>query len=94
MSKKRAHRTTNPWSLAGAGLELGGVVIILALLGWWLDTYFGTSPWLILTCVFIAFVGGTYNLYKAGAASFGSNKDQQNHQKPGQSHEEQEKSDE
>ena len=49
---------------AGVGLELAGAVGGLALVGYWIDNWYGTSPWGILGGVFIGFVGGFYNLVK------------------------------
>lgn len=59
-----------PWAMLGAGVELGGVVALMALLGWWLDRRWGTTPWLLLTGLTIATIGGIYNLYRLGKRSF------------------------
>lgn len=73
-SKPQAQRTgakpPNPMALMGAGMELGGVVAVLALLGWWLDQYFGTSPWLVLSGTAVGIIGGIYNLWKQGKRYF------------------------
>ncbi len=57
-------------SLMGAGLELGGVVALMALMGWWLDNKFETTPWLMLGGALIGIVGGIYNLWKLGRRFF------------------------
>lgn len=49
---------------SGVGVELAGATAGLALLGYWLDGRFGTSPWGVLTGVVIGLVGGLYNLVK------------------------------
>jgi ATP synthase protein I len=49
---------------SGVGLELAGAIAGLALLGYWIDGKFGTSPWGILTGVVVGLVGGLYNLVK------------------------------
>ena len=49
---------------SGVGLELAGATAGLALLGYWLDRHFGTSPWGILGGVIIGIVGGLYNLVR------------------------------
>jgi len=49
---------------SGVGLELAGATAGLALLGYWIDGKFGTSPWGILGGVIIGIVGGLYNLVK------------------------------
>lgn len=60
----------NAMSLLGAGVELGGVVAALTLLGWWLDQKAGLSPWLTLTGMTIGIVGGLYNLYRSAKRFF------------------------
>ena len=59
-----------PWALASAGTELAGGVVVLALLGWWLDRRWGTSPWLLLLGTLLGAVGGVYNLWKMGRRVF------------------------
>ena len=54
---------------SGVGLELAGATAGLALLGYWIDGKFGTSPWGILIGVVIGIVGGLYNLVKASLAA-------------------------
>lgn len=57
-------------AMMGAGLEFGGVVAILSLLGWWLDNKWGTSPTFILLGLFIGTVGGMYKLWRLGKKFF------------------------
>lgn len=52
-------------SIANLGLELGGVIILLTLIGWWIDKKLGTSPAFILGGVFIGVTGGMYKVFKA-----------------------------
>jgi len=54
---------------SGVGLELAGATAGLALVGYWVDGKFGTSPWGILIGVFIGIVGGLYNLVKESLAA-------------------------
>lgn len=49
-------------TVAMSGMEFGGVIIVLALLGWWLDDRWGTSPWLVLTGTLVGIIGGLYKL--------------------------------
>lgn len=49
---------------SGVGLELAGATAGLALLGYWIDGKFGTSPWGILAGVVIGIVGGLFNLVR------------------------------
>jgi len=58
-------RRTAGWiRYSGIGLELAGVTAGLALVGYWIDGRFGTSPWGILGGVVIGLVGGLYNLVR------------------------------
>jgi F0F1-type ATP synthase assembly protein I len=53
------------WSageMTSTGLELAMSVLVLALLGWWADKKFGTSPWLLLTGSAVGIVGGLVRL--------------------------------
>ncbi len=54
---------------SGVGLELAGATAGLALVGYWIDGKFGTSPWGILGGVAIGLVGGLYNLVKESLAA-------------------------
>ena len=54
---------------SGVGLELAGATAGLALVGYWIDGKFGTSPWGILSGVIIGIVGGLYNLVKQSLAA-------------------------
>ncbi len=54
---------------SGLGLELAGATAGLALVGYWIDGKFGTSPWGILSGVVIGIVGGLYNLVKESLAA-------------------------
>jgi F0F1-type ATP synthase assembly protein I len=54
---------------SGVGLELAGATAGLALLGYWIDGKFGTSPWGILGGVIIGIVGGLYNMVKESLAA-------------------------
>ena len=49
---------------AGIGIEFCGVVVVFCAMGYWLDQKLDTSPWLLLTGFFIAFVGMFYNIWK------------------------------
>jgi ATP synthase protein I len=49
---------------SGVGLELAGATAGLALVGYWIDGRFGTSPWGFLGGVVIGITGGLYSLVK------------------------------
>ena len=56
--------------LMGTGVELGGVVALMTLMGWWLDKKFQTSPCLLLAGALVGIVGGIYNLWRQGRRFF------------------------
>jgi len=64
---------------SGVGLELAGATAGLALVGYWIDGKFGTSPWGILIGVFVGIVGGLYNLVKESLAAIREAKDDDQH---------------
>lgn len=63
------HRFPGWVRYSGVGLELAGATAGLALLGYWIDRHFATSPWGILGGVVIGIVGGLYNLVKQSLAA-------------------------
>jgi F0F1-type ATP synthase assembly protein I len=54
---------------AGLGWELAGAVAGFALLGYWIDRHFASSPWGLLICIALGLIGGTYNLIRASLAA-------------------------
>jgi len=54
---------------SGVGLELAGATAGLALVGYWIDGKYGTSPWGILGGVTLGIVGGLYNLIRESMAA-------------------------
>ncbi len=61
----------NPLAMAGAAMELGIAIAGLALVGWWLDSKFTTTPWLMMTGLAMGLIGGTYNIWKMSRKYFG-----------------------
>lgn len=53
-----------PMRLAGMGLELVGAIAGMLLLGWLLDRWLGTDPWLTIAGVAVGAVGGMYNFIR------------------------------
>lgn len=45
-------------------LELAAAIIIGALIGYWLDGYFGTSPWLMLIFFVLGIFAGFFNVVR------------------------------
>ena len=54
---------------SGVGLELAGALAGFALLGYWIDGKFGTSPWGILGGVVLGLIGGLYSMVKQSLAA-------------------------
>ncbi len=48
----------------GVAFELPGTIFGGLLLGYFLDNYFGTSPWLLITLTAIAFAGAFVRLVR------------------------------
>jgi ATP synthase protein I len=49
---------------SSVGLELAGAIGGFALVGYWIDGRYGTSPWGILGGVVLGMAGGLYNLVR------------------------------
>ena len=50
--------------LLGAGIQMAAAVVAMFFLGRWLDTKFGTDPWLMITGIFFGVGGGMYTFIK------------------------------
>ena len=50
--------------LAGIGIQFAVVIVVFTFGGIWLDRRLGTSPWLLLACVFVGAGGGFYSIYR------------------------------
>jgi ATP synthase protein I len=49
---------------SGVGLELAGAVAGFALVGYWIDRHYGTTPWGLVVGVALGMVGGLYNFVR------------------------------
>lgn len=49
---------------AGIGLQFALTILVFVFMGVWLDRRLGTSPWLVLICVFAGAAGGFYSMYR------------------------------
>jgi F0F1-type ATP synthase assembly protein I len=67
LKREYAPQSSPSSGMSSIGLELGLVVVVLALGGWWLDKKFGTSPWLLLIGCFVGIVGGLYRLIRSAS---------------------------
>ncbi len=50
--------------MATSGLELGLTVAALTLLGWWLDTQWNSSPWMMITGTLVGTTGSIYKMWR------------------------------
>lgn len=69
--RKMSGKTTGPsgGDLASAGLQFAAAIVVFMFLGLWLDRTLGTSPWLLIVCVFLGAGGGFYSIYRRLMAS-------------------------
>lgn len=63
--------------VASSGMELGLTVAALTLLGWWLDTQWNSSPWMLITGAFIGTIGSFYKLFRINKRWFAKEKQKQ-----------------
>ena len=49
---------------AGHGVQYAVTIGVFALIGWRLDLWWGTEPWMVLVMVLLGFVGATVSLVK------------------------------
>ncbi len=54
----------SPLRFAGVGVELAGVVVGMALLGYGIDRWLGTPPWGVVIGSTLGIAGGLYNVVK------------------------------
>jgi F0F1-type ATP synthase assembly protein I len=48
------------------GFDLAASVGVAALIGWWIDGRYDTSPWGVVICSTIGIIGGLLNFVRAG----------------------------
>lgn len=54
---------------SGIGIEFAAAVAGFALVGYWIDRRYGSSPWGVLIGAVLGLLGGTYNLVRASLAA-------------------------
>jgi ATP synthase protein I len=64
---RKSKRAYNALSASSVGLELGIAVIVGVLGGMWLDSHFGTTPWLMLLFLVFGLIAGFRNVLRAVA---------------------------
>jgi F0F1-type ATP synthase assembly protein I len=63
-SKAFQESMTKSAPIASAGYTLIGAIIMLGLIGYWIDRWLGQSPWFLLGGLLMGIIIGFYNLAK------------------------------
>ena len=58
------------YRMAGVGTEFVAAIGVLGAVGWFLDRWLGSSPWLLITGFGLGFAVGLWLMYKAARNSF------------------------
>lgn len=61
----RSELTSDITRYAGLGFQFAAALAVFGLLGGWLDSRFGTRPWLLVVGIFLGAGLGFYSLLKA-----------------------------
>ncbi len=65
MKKNRSKFSLNEsFSVGSIGLHLVSGIIVGTFIGYMLDKYFNSSPWLTIIFFFLGIIAGFYNMYK------------------------------
>jgi F0F1-type ATP synthase assembly protein I len=54
---------------AGIGVQFALVILVFTAAGIWLDKRLGTTPWLLIVCVFAGAAGGFFSIYQKAMAA-------------------------
>lgn len=58
-------KPASSWTrLSGIGVEFVGAVVVFALVGYWADRHWQSSPWGLLIGLGLGLIGGMYNLIR------------------------------
>lgn len=64
--REERRRKLGEWGKhAGHGMQYAITIAVFALIGWRLDLWLGTGPWLLLLLLLLGFVGATVSLVKS-----------------------------
>lgn len=63
-SRRRSHQTLTVARMSGMGTELVGAIVMMAVLGWLLDRWLGTEPWLTIGGLGFGLVVGMYRFFR------------------------------
>ncbi len=71
LTQRQEDQTTASWyHMTGAGVEFVVAVMLFAGIGWGLDRWLGTLPWLTIVGVAVGFATGLYILWKMARRMF------------------------
>ena len=62
-SLAKTYREVGPY--LGLGFQLAATILLMLYIGWLLDDYFGTQPWLTIIFSFFGGSAGIYNVIKS-----------------------------
>jgi ATP synthase protein I len=57
------------------GIEMAGSVIVGGFIGYWLDYYLGTDPWMFIIWVICGLIAGFRSLYRISKQYLSENKE-------------------
>jgi len=57
------------WRLSGLGLEFVASIVGGGVIGWLLDRWLGTGPWLLVAGLLAGLLGGSYNFFRDAMAA-------------------------
>jgi F0F1-type ATP synthase assembly protein I len=61
---RRDVHTPSLGDYAGVGLQFALTIVVFMFAGMWLDRTLGTSPWLLILCVFGGAAAGFFSIYR------------------------------
>lgn len=64
MPREREGVARDLYRYSGLGMQFAATVGVFALLGRWLDTRAGASPWFLIAGVFLGFALGLYSMVR------------------------------
>ncbi len=65
---KEAHMSPEMQAALKAATDFSAAIVVGAFLGYWIDRWFGTSPYGIVIFIFLGFGAGILNLYRTQVA--------------------------
>lgn len=66
----------------GVGLQFAASILLFFFLGRWLDSRFGTGPWLLVAGVFTGLAAGFWSMYRRLVVLPGQKQNDKDERKP------------